>query len=129
MNLDAVRVLTHSAIRLQANSGAVVYCDPYDLMDAPHDASVVLITHNHYDHFSPEDYKKVANEHTVVIAPSTIPFCAVLFPALPLSEESTFRLESYRCMSLACVPLGTSFSFVPTYLILFDFLFSILYLG
>ncbi len=72
MNLDNVRVLTHSAIRLQSNDGTVIYCDPYDLVESPYDADVVLVTHNHYDHLSFDDYKKVANENTILIVPQTV---------------------------------------------------------
>lgn len=42
-NLNNVRVLIHSAIRIQAEGGTVVYADPYDLVDEPHDADVVLV--------------------------------------------------------------------------------------
>ena len=50
-NLNNVRVLIHSAIRIQTEDGTVVYADPYDLVEEPHDADVVLVTHGHYDHF------------------------------------------------------------------------------
>lgn len=70
--LNNVRVLTHSAIRIEANDGTVVYCDPYDLVEEPHDANVVLITHGHYDHLSPEDYAKVANDNTTVVVPASL---------------------------------------------------------
>lgn len=43
--LDNVRVLIHSAIRIQSDDGTVIYCDPYDLVEEPHDAGVVFITH------------------------------------------------------------------------------------
>lgn len=70
--LENVRVLTHSAIRIQAEDGTVVYSDPYDLVEEPHDADVVLITHGHYDHLSPEDYVRVAKPETVVVAPASL---------------------------------------------------------
>lgn len=70
--LDNVRVLTHSAIRLETPDGKALYFDPYDLVEAPHDAAVVFVTHNHYDHLSAEDYAKVANADTVLVAPATI---------------------------------------------------------
>ena len=70
-NLSNVRVLIHSAIRIQAEDGTVVYADPYDLVEEPHDADVVLITHGHYDHLSPEDYAKVAKSNTMVVAPAS----------------------------------------------------------
>lgn len=34
-----------------------------------HDADYILITHDHYDHFSPEDIRKAAGEDTVLIVP------------------------------------------------------------
>ena len=70
--LENVRVLTHSAIRIQAEDGTVVYSDPYDLVEEPYDADVVLITHGHYDHLSPEDYVRVAKPETVVVAPASL---------------------------------------------------------
>ena len=69
--LDNVRVLTHSAIRIASQDGAVLYFDPFQLTEAPHDADVIFITHDHYDHFSPEDAVKVLKESTVMVAPES----------------------------------------------------------
>ena len=41
------------------------------MVDEPHDADVVLVTHGHYDHLSPEDYARVAKSSTVVVAPAS----------------------------------------------------------
>ena len=74
VSLENVRVFTQSAIRLEGARGTVVYFDPFALTDAEaaHDADYVLITHAHYDHFSPEDYARVAGEKTVVVAPASM---------------------------------------------------------
>lgn len=66
-----VRVLTHSAIRMESEHGTVLYFDPFDLSEEFHDADVVIITHSHYDHFSPDDIKKVAKPDTLVIVPES----------------------------------------------------------
>ena len=66
-----VRVLTHSAIRMESEYGAVLYFDPFDLAEEFHDADAVIVTHSHYDHFSPEDIKKVAKDGTILIAPES----------------------------------------------------------
>ena len=58
-------------MRIEAHDGTAIYFDPFQLAEEPHDASVALITHDHYDHFSPEDVAKVANERTVFVAPAT----------------------------------------------------------
>lgn len=71
-NLDNIGVLTHSAIRIQDRAGTVIYFDPYDLSDEPHDADLVLVTHAHYDHFSPDDIARVAKDGTELVAPASM---------------------------------------------------------
>lgn len=63
--LDGINVLKHSSIRI--NKGKIIYIDPFQIDIANHDADLILCTHSHYDHFSPEDIKAIANESTVLI--------------------------------------------------------------
>lgn len=68
--LDFITVNTHSSIRI--SSSTVIYADPYKIENEAHDADIILITHPHSDHFSPEDIEKVRNEETVFIAPCSM---------------------------------------------------------
>jgi L-ascorbate metabolism protein UlaG (beta-lactamase superfamily) len=43
--------------------------DPFQMNDTPKNADYIFITHDHYDHFSPEDIEKVANDNTILIVP------------------------------------------------------------
>lgn len=72
--LERIRVITHSAIRIETAAGTVVYADPFDLTDADaaHDADLVLVTHGHYDHLSPEDIARVAQATTELVAPASL---------------------------------------------------------
>lgn len=71
--LPNVRVITQSCIRIEGADGTVVYSDPFKMTDEPHDATYILITHAHYDHYSPQDLAKVANKKSIVIAPASMP--------------------------------------------------------
>lgn len=73
-SLENIRVFTQSAIRIQSKDGVVIYLDPFSLTDAEaaHDADYMLITHAHYDHFSPEDIARVAGDHTELVAPASM---------------------------------------------------------
>ena len=71
IDLSRLRVLAHSAIRIEALDGTIVYLDPFRFEGTPHDADYVLVTHPHYDHLSPEDYARVARAETVLIAPAS----------------------------------------------------------
>lgn len=68
--LAHVRVLYHSTVRLSGER--IVYTDPYDLAEAPHDADVILITHDHYDHFSPANLEKVKKPATILAVPESM---------------------------------------------------------
>ena len=65
---DHIAVLTHSSIKVQCEAGTV-YFDPFHIPEESHDADAILITHEHYDHFSPEDIKKIAKSDTLVVVP------------------------------------------------------------
>ena len=66
--IDEIQVLTHNSIRIDAD-GKVVYIDPFEMKTEPHDADIILITHDHYDHFSPESIRKAAKEDTILVVP------------------------------------------------------------
>lgn len=65
---ENIRVLTHSSIRIQSGD-TVLYVDPYKVSGRPQDADFVFITHDHFDHFSPEDIEKVSCDKTVLVVP------------------------------------------------------------
>lgn len=64
---ENIRVLTHSSIKITGE--ATVYVDPFQIVDAENDADIVLITHDHFDHFSPEDIAKVIKGDTILVVP------------------------------------------------------------
>jgi L-ascorbate metabolism protein UlaG (beta-lactamase superfamily) len=70
MLLDAVEWLGHSGFRVDAG-GATIYIDPYRVADGPK-ADVILITHGHYDHFSPQDVERLSDGRTWLVAPAAV---------------------------------------------------------
>ncbi len=60
----------HSSIKIVGNK--TLYFDPYKIEADFHDADYIFITHEHYDHFSPEDITKVLKEGTVIVFPKSM---------------------------------------------------------
>lgn len=63
-------VNTRSSIKITGSK--TIYFDPLEIEGAPHDADLIFVTHEHYDHFSPDDIQKVLKADTQLIVPSTM---------------------------------------------------------
>jgi L-ascorbate metabolism protein UlaG (beta-lactamase superfamily) len=63
-----IRWLGHAAFLIQDGaSGKNIYIDPFNLGEGLPPADIVLITHDHPDHLSPEDLAKITGKSTIVV--------------------------------------------------------------
>ena len=62
--------LGHDSFRLTGEK--TVYIDPWKLAAGAEKADVILITHDHGDHFSTADIAKIARADTVIVAPASV---------------------------------------------------------
>jgi L-ascorbate metabolism protein UlaG (beta-lactamase superfamily) len=67
---DKIHWLGHDTFRVEGEKK--IYTDPFKLTGED-TADIILITHEHYDHCSPEDVRKLQGPNTVVVA---TPDCA-----------------------------------------------------
>ncbi len=57
--------LGHDGFRIQ--NGKVIYIDPFKIAGGPK-ADIVLVSHEHFDHLSLDDLKKIVTPNTTVVA-------------------------------------------------------------
>ena len=88
--LDGVSVLKHNSIKIKKDK--VIYIDPFQIDIPAHDADLILCTHSHYDHFSPDDIKAVSKETTVII---TTTDCTSDISKTGICEENTYYVKPY----------------------------------
>jgi L-ascorbate metabolism protein UlaG (beta-lactamase superfamily) len=62
--LDRIFWLGHSSIKIIGE--AVLYIDPWKI-EGGEKADIILISHSHHDHLSPNDVKKIKSEETVIV--------------------------------------------------------------
>ena len=65
-----IQWLGHATFKFTGSS-VTVYSDPFNLTDRSGGATadIILVTHPHYDHLSPEDIARLRSTGTVVLAP------------------------------------------------------------
>lgn len=70
LNTDNITINTHSSIRIEGSK--VIYFDPFEIADDKHDADVIFVTHDHYDHFDVRSIGCIAKADTIIVAPESI---------------------------------------------------------
>jgi L-ascorbate metabolism protein UlaG (beta-lactamase superfamily) len=65
---SSIKWLGHDVFKISSGS-TVIYTDPFRLQEGADKADVILITHDHFDHCSPDDVAKIQKPDTVIVAP------------------------------------------------------------
>jgi len=63
--VENIHWLGHDSFRI--DGPATIYVDPWQLPAGVPQADLVLVTHDHYDHCSPEDVAKISKADTVIV--------------------------------------------------------------
>lgn len=96
----------HSSIRY---GGAVtVWFDPFRVENATGDSDVIFITHDHYDHFSPEDIRRVMKPDAVLVLPES---CRAAALAAGFSASQLLPVRAGEHYTVKGIP----FTAVPAY--------------
>ena len=111
--VDQIDVFTQNSIRIRGKD-KTIYIDPFQMKEAPHDADIVMVTHDHYDHFSPDDIVKVASDDTVFVLPAAMEQKA---SKVPVKFSRVFAVEPGGSYELD----GLEFETVAAYNILKPF--------
>lgn len=77
--LDITRI-AHSCFKIITQSKRIIYFDPYQIQEGEK-ADYIFITHEHYDHCSIADIRKIMKPETVII---TVPDCQSKLAGMPV---------------------------------------------
>lgn len=102
-----IKVNVQSSITVSGSK--TVYFDPWQLSDGAEKADAVFLTHDHFDHFSPDDIKKITSTETFVIAPEKM--ISTVVEKTGVSKDrcvSVIQGEEYKVSNIA-------FETIPAY--------------
>lgn len=60
--------LGHASVMIRSGK-TVLYIDPWKIGPASQKADIILLTHDHYDHYSPDDISLLSKDATRIVAP------------------------------------------------------------
>lgn len=107
--LDPISINIHSSIKI--SDAKALYFDPFRITEENHDADVIFVTHDHYDHFSPEDIAKVMKADTVFVAPAST--AALIRKAFSVPEERLITVAPGEATEVLGVPVEVIASYNP----------------
>ncbi len=65
---ESIQWFGQASVKIQ-NCGKTIYIDPFRLKQ-PDKADLILLTHSHFDHFSPDDLKLIVTTDTWIFCPT-----------------------------------------------------------
>ncbi len=84
-----ISVNVQSSIRIRGSK--TLYFDPWQIEGEPHDGDYAFVTHEHYDHFSPEDICKVLKFDGYLVIPESMAGMTGGISTIPASHVITVK--------------------------------------
>lgn len=105
--LENIHWLGHDSFRIDGD--VTVYLDPWKLKPGQPQADLVLVTHDHYDHLSLDDIRRLAGPDTVVVGPASVtarvegletvtvaPGESIEVKGVPVETVAAYNLDKFR---------------------------------
>ena len=92
--MENIEINCHSSIKI--TKGKTIYIDPFKIEKGLHDADIILITHDHYDHYSPEDIEKIVTDETIIVAPKTVKALSKMKNVMLLEPNNVYEVEGVK---------------------------------
>jgi L-ascorbate metabolism protein UlaG (beta-lactamase superfamily) len=102
MMIEGIHWLGHDTFRIDGSS--TVYVDPWKLPAGAPPADVILVTHDHFDHFSIGDIRAIARPGTIVVGPPSVTAALVQVEGIaPVTIEAGLTVSAGSA-SVTAVP-------------------------
>lgn len=102
-----IEINCHSSIKI--SEGKIIYIDPFKIEKESHDADIILITHDHYDHYSPEDIEKVITKETIIVAPKTVKALSKMSNVVLVEVNQEYEVEDIKIETIASYNINKQF--------------------
>ena len=105
--LKGIEINCHSSIKI--SKGKTIYVDPFKIEKDANDADIVLVTHDHYDHFSPEDIEKIINNETIIVAPKTVKALSKMRNTVLVEPNNAYEVKGIKIETIPAYNVNKQF--------------------
>ncbi|MBQ2835887.1 MAG: MBL fold metallo-hydrolase [Clostridia bacterium] len=105
--LENIEINCHSSIKI--SKGKTIYIDPFKIEKESHDADIILITHDHYDHYSPEDIEKIEKQETIIVSPKTVKALSKMRNVILVEPNNIYEAQGVRIETIASYNINKKF--------------------
>lgn len=105
--LKNIEINCHSSIKI--SKGEKIYIDPFKIEKEQHDADIILITHDHYDHYSPEDIEKIITDKTIIVAPKTVKALSKMKNVLLVEPNNAYEVKGIKIETIPSYNINKQF--------------------
>jgi L-ascorbate metabolism protein UlaG (beta-lactamase superfamily) len=102
--MKGIEWLGHDSFRITGS--ATVYIDPWQLSKGAPPADLVLVTHEHGDHFNRSDIASVSTPQTVVIGPAEVTSKLTGAQTLTIAPGETLTVGNVKVMAVPAYNLN-----------------------
>ena len=105
--LEGIEINCHSSIKI--SKGKTIYVDPFKIERDTNDADIVLVTHDHYDHYSPEDIEKINNKETIIVAPKTVKALSKMKNTVLVEPNNVYEVKGIKIETIPAYNVNKQF--------------------
>lgn len=102
-----IEINCHSSIKI--SEGKIIYIDPFKIENESHDADLVFITHDHFDHYSPEDIEKVVTNNTIIVAPKTVKALSKMRNTILVEPNQIYEVQGIKIETIPAYNVNKQF--------------------
>ncbi|MDP8262011.1 MAG: MBL fold metallo-hydrolase [Candidatus Ancaeobacter aquaticus] len=105
--IENIHWLGHASFKITGEK--IIYIDPYKINDGAQKADIILITHDHYDHFSAPDMGKILQVNTVVIGPGDVVRKNTTHDARKMDADDTLKVGDIIIQAVPAYNIAKNF--------------------
>ncbi len=104
---NKISINTQSSIRI--NDQKIIYFDPFKIEKESHDADLIFITHDHYDHLDMDSINKIKKDDTIMVIPDSIKDKVNFKNLITVSPNNTYNILGYQVLTIPSYNLNKNF--------------------